>query len=170
MATQKKKLMDEPLALDQLSRRRGRTMADESRRNCVLVATDRATRYVYIDVKNHKTAAAAKSFLQALSRAAPFKIRTILTDNGKEFANRLFGQRAKYASDAHEVDELYAVLGIEHRLTKQKSPQTNGMVERFNGRIEKILRSHHYHSAADLEAALHRYVWLYTTNTCRRKP
>ena len=42
-----------------------------------------------------------------------------------------------------------------------KSPQTNGMVERFNGRIEEVLQSHHFRSGEDLEATLHRYVWLY---------
>ena len=52
-------------------------------------------------------------------------------------------------------------LGIEHRLTKPKTPQTNGMVERFNGRLSQVLRSHHFNSAEDLEKTLHRFVWLH---------
>ena len=35
------------------------------------------------------------------------------------------------------------------------------MVERFNGRIEKVLQSHHFRSGEKLEATLHLYVWLY---------
>lgn len=35
------------------------------------------------------------------------------------------------------------------------------MVERFNGRLEQVLRSHRFDSAQDLQATLHRYVWLY---------
>ena len=35
------------------------------------------------------------------------------------------------------------------------------MVERFNGRIEEVLQSHHFHSAEELETTLHRYVLLY---------
>ena len=136
-------------------------MADETRRRYVFVAIDRATRWVYIAVKSHKSAAAAKSFLQSLAKAAPFKIRTILTDNGKEVTDRMFGRRAQDASGEHEFDELCKSLGIEHRLTKPKSPQTNGMVERFNGRLAQVLRSHHFDSAADLETTLHRYAWLY---------
>ncbi len=52
-------------------------------------------------------------------------------------------------------------LEIEHRLTKPKTPQTNGMVERFNGRLEQVLRTHRFNSRNDLESTLHRYVWLY---------
>lgn len=36
------------------------------------------------------------------------------------------------------------------------------MVERFNGRIEEVLQSHHFRSGEELETTLHRYVWLYT--------
>jgi transposase InsO family protein len=38
----------------------------------------------------------------------------------------------------HVVDQEYAGHGIEHRLIKPRRPQTNGMVERFNGRIRKV--------------------------------
>lgn len=136
-------------------------MADEKARRYVFVAIDRATRWVFIAIKSHKTAAAARSFLNAVAKAAPFKIQTLLTDNGKEFTDRLFGKRAKDASGEHEFDALCDALDIEHRLTKPRTPKTNGMVERFNGRLEQVLRSHHFNSAEDLEKTLHRYVWLY---------
>ncbi len=89
------------------------------------------------------------------------KVKTLLIDNGKEFTDRLFGRRAKEESGLHEFDALCQALGIEHRLTTRKSPQTNGMVERFNGRLSQVLRSHRFHSADDLEKTLHRFVWLY---------
>jgi len=136
-------------------------MADEKARRYVFVAIDRATRWVFIAIKSHKTAAAARSFLNAVAKAVPFKIQTLLTDNGKEFTDRLFGKRAKDASGEHEFDALCDALDIEHRLTKPRTPKTNGMVERFNGRLEQVLRSHHFNSAQDLEKTLHRYVWLY---------
>ena len=96
-----------------------------------------------------------------MERACPLRIRIILTDNGKEFTDRLFGLRKRTATGAHEFDTLCAALNIEHRLTPPKSPQTNGMVERFNGRIEEVLQSHHFRSGEQLETTLHRYVWLY---------
>ena len=51
--------------------------------------------------------------------------------------------------------------GDRHRLTKPRTPKTNGMVERFHGRLRQVLRSHHFNSAEDLEKTLHRFVWLY---------
>ena len=47
------------------------------------------------------------------------------------------------------------------RWTPPQHPQTNGMVGRFNGRIEAVLRSHHFRSGAELETTLHRYVAIY---------
>ena len=35
-----------------------------------------------------------------------------------------------------------------------------GAMERFNGRIEEVLQSHHFRSGEELETTLHRYVWL----------
>jgi transposase InsO family protein len=84
-----------------------------------------------------------------------------LTDNGKEFTDRLFAARAP--SGAHEFDQLCTELGIEHRLTPPKSPQTNGMVEWFNGCISDVLKTNRFDSALDLEQTLMRYVHLYNT-------
>lgn len=143
-------------------------MQDESERRYVFVAIDRATRWVFIAIKSHKTAAAARFFLNALHKAAPFKIKTLLTDNGREFTDRAFGRREKDASGEHEFDALCLALGIEHRLTKPKHPQTNGMVERFNGRLAQVLRTHRFNSAHDLETTLLRFVWLYNEHLPQR--
>jgi len=136
-------------------------MADETSRRYLFVAIDRATRWVYIAIKPNKTAASAKAFLKGLHKACPIKITKLLTDNGKEFTDRLFGSKDRQPTGEHEFDQLCEALGIEHRLTKPRTPQTNGMVERFNGRISDILKTHHFHSGEDLAESLHRYVFLY---------
>ena len=52
-------------------------------------------------------------------------------------------------------------LGVEHRLTKPRTLKTNGMVERFNGRIGDVLKTHHFVSGEDMRQTLERYVHLY---------
>ena len=107
------------------------------------------------------TAANARRFLRDMDRASPLRIRTILTDSGKEFTDRLFGLRKRAASGKHEFDLLCADLGIEHRLAPPQHPQTNGMAECFNGRIKDVPQSHHFRSGEELETTLHRSVVLY---------
>jgi len=79
----------------------------------------------------------------------------------KEFTDRLFGLRKRNPTGKHEFDLLCSDLGIEHRLAPPQHPQTNGMVERFNGRVEEVLQSHPFHSGEELKTTLHRYVLLY---------
>lgn len=136
-------------------------MPGEKKRRYLFVAIDRATRWVFVAIKTNKTAASARAFLNALARACPIKISRVLTDNGKEFTDRLFASRARQPSGNHEFDRLCQALGIEHRLTKPRTPKTNGMVERFNGRIADILQTHRFNSQEDLDTTILRYVALY---------
>jgi transposase InsO family protein len=136
-------------------------MPDEDRRRYLFVAIDRATRWVFIQIHPDKTAKSAKAFLKALNAACCLKIKTILTDNGKEFTDRLFASRDKEPTGEHEFDKLCTALGIQHRLTKPRTPKTNGMVERFNGRISDVLNTHRFDSRQDLAQTLERYVLLY---------
>lgn len=127
----------------------------------VFTAIDRATRWVFVQFKANKTAASARAFLKALHKACPIRINKLLTDNGKEFTDRLFASREREPSGNHELDQLCQELGIEHRLTKPRTPRTNGMVERFNGRIADVLKTHRFNSREDMEQTLLRYVALY---------
>ena len=137
-------------------------MADESKRKYLFVAIDRATRMVCVQLRESKTAKDAREFLKFVTERFPFEIKKVLTDNGKEFTNKVFGYNA--TNKTHEFDDLCLSLGIEHRLTRVRRPQTNGMVERFNGRIADILRTHHFQSGKELEHTLLRYVNLYNNH------
>lgn len=132
-------------------------MANEERRRYLFVAIDRATRWVFVRIYPARTAANARRFLRDLERMAPLKVTKALTDNGKAFTDRLFGLRHRAATGNHDFDRLCA----EHRLTQPMRPQTNGMVERFNGWIEDVLQSQHFHNGEDLEQTILRYVRLY---------
>jgi transposase InsO family protein len=68
----------------------------------------------------------------------------------------------------HVFDRLCAQFGIEHRLIPPRHPQTNGMVERFNGRISDIVNQTRFGSAAELESTLRNYVKIYNHNIPQR--
>ena len=91
-------------------------MQDESQRRYLFVAIDRATRWVFVQLKVNKTAASARTFLRALHNACPIRITKLLTDNGKEDTDRLFASREREPSGNHEFDQLCQELSIEHRL------------------------------------------------------
>ena len=85
----------------------------------------------------------------------------VLTDNGKEFTDRFSPAGEREPTGLHPFDRLCGQKRIKHRLIQPRHPQTNGMVERFNGRIAEILRSERFVSAADLQETLTRYLWAY---------
>ena len=100
-----------------------------------------------------------------MHKACPIRLTKLLTDNGKEFTDRLFATREREPGGNHEFDQLCKELGIEHRRTLPKTPRTNGMVERFNGRIADVLKTHRFNSREDMEQTLLRYV-AFTTTSC----
>ena len=61
------------------------------------------------------------------------KIVKLLTDNGSQFTDR-FTSKKREPTGCHDFDVRCTELGIEHCLCPPRHPQTNGMVERFNGR------------------------------------
>jgi transposase len=117
--------------------------ADGQRRKRYLhVAIDRRSRSVHLTVKDDETEKSAIAFLREAAAAFPFRLTHVLTDNGSCFTPRF--ARACTA------------LGAEyrHHPARPRSPQTNGMVERFNGRIGSEVLGITIWSHRDLERLL----------------
>ncbi|HBO0297470.1 TPA: IS481 family transposase [Pseudomonas aeruginosa] len=142
-------------------------MADETRRRYLFVAIDRASRWVYLELRSDKSQKTACRFLDAVHRKAPFRITKVLTDNDGAFTDR-FTQPGKQPSGRHPFDLRCADHGIDHRLAPPRHPQTNGMVERFNGRISDVLASTRFRSRDDLEVTLRRYAILYNQRIAQK--
>lgn len=142
-------------------------MPDETSRRYLFVAIDRATRWVYLEIYADQTERSSTDFLVKVKKACPVKIYKLLTDNGSQFTDR-FTSKKKVPSGQHLFDRLCAQFGIEHRLIKPRHPQTNGMVERFNGRISEIVKQSRFNSAAELETTLHQYLKIYNYNIPQR--
>jgi transposase InsO family protein len=135
-------------------------MPDEENRK-YLLAIDRASRWVYLDIFPDKSAKSAETFLMDVVEAFPGKTTKLLTDNGKEFTDRFCRSGMRPPTGSHIFDHVCDQNNIKHRLTKPRSPQTNGMVERFNGRIASILRSTRFKSSQDLKKILQHYLFSY---------
>ena len=142
-------------------------MPDEASRRYLFVAIDRATRWVYLRTYGDQSEASSSDFVRRLERAAPMKINNVLTDNGSQFTDR-FTSKARTPSGRHVFDRACAFLGIEHRLCPPRHPQTNGLVERFNGRIADLVKQTQFASAAELETTLQHYLVTYNSRIPQR--
>ena len=136
-------------------------MPDEDQRRYLFAAIDRATRWVYVELLDDKSAASASAFLARLIAAAPFTITKLLTDNGKEFTDRFCATGEREPTGRHAFDQVCTAHAIEHRLIAPRRPQTNGMVERFNGRIAEVLTTTRFDSSQSLEQTILQYVKVY---------
>jgi len=142
-------------------------MPDETQHRYLFVAIDRATRWVYFQIYRNQSEASSVDFLRQLRKKSSIKIKKILTDNGTQFTDRFTSQR-KEPTGRHAFDRICAEFGIEHRLSPPKHPQTNGMVERFNGRISELLRQTRFCSSAEMEGTLKLYEKAYNHHIPQR--
>jgi transposase InsO family protein len=92
------------------------------------VAIDRPSTYAYAERHTEATKMVAAQFQRNLIAAGPYKIHTVLTDNGIQFTNR---SRDHYAF-GHVFERVCDEHGIEHRLTKVNHPWRNDQVERMH--------------------------------------
>lgn len=127
------------------------------------VAIDRTSKFAFVQLVTKTGRSSASAFLEALIAAVPYKIHTVLTDNGVQFTfprRYADGPTARYVT--HMFDMRCQENGIEHRLTKIKHPWTNGQVERMNRTIkEATVKRYHYDSHRQLEAHLGDFINAY---------
>jgi transposase InsO family protein len=138
----------------------------------MLVAIDRTSKFAFVELHRQAKQRTAGDFLRRLVEAVPYKIHTVLTDNGIHFTTPGAGGSAvplileALARGepvwAHAFEYACAQLGIEHRTTKPKHPWTNGQVERMNRTIkEATVQRYHYDSHDQLERHLADFVAAY---------
>ncbi|MFH0303575.1 DDE-type integrase/transposase/recombinase, partial [Bradyrhizobium sp. 31Argb] len=119
----------------------------------LFVAVDRTSKYAFARLMQKATVATARAFLNDLVNAVPYKIHTVLTDNGIQFADLPKNRSGPTAMwRGHPFDLTCRRHGIEHRLTKPNHPWTNGQVERMNRTLkEATVRRYHYETKRQLE-------------------
>ena len=129
----------------------------------LFVAIDRTSKFAFTRLEEKAGKMAAAQFLRDLVAAVPYRIHTILTDNGIQFTNR---KKDTHAFQ-HIFDRVCEDNRIEHRLTKVNHPWTNGQVERMNRTIkDATVKRYHYDSHEQLSDHLDDFVSAY--NFARR--
>jgi transposase-like protein len=121
----------------------------EGGKGFLFVAVDRTSKLVFARIYRKATKLAASAFLKVLIRTVPYRIHTILTDNGVQFVDRYQGVSQTWIG--HIFGRTCQGNGIEHRLTKPYHPWTNGQAERMVRTIkEATVKSFHYASIQEL--------------------
>jgi transposase InsO family protein len=87
---------------------------DFSREGLATIAQERSTR-------------AATQFLEQVLAQLPYRVEAVMTDNDMMFTMRY----AFYSDRLTRFEQALKSAGIEHRLIRPRSPESNGKVERF---------------------------------------
>src|SRR5829696_4940816 len=149
----------------------------EEGRLYLLVAIDRTSKFAFVELHEQVTRHMAGDFLQRLIAAVPYKVHTVLTDNGTHFttpgntasAVPLIKEAIARGETvwAHAFEYACAQNDIDHRLTKPRHPWTNGQVERMNRTLkDATVRRYHDDSHDQLRAHLSDFV---TADTFARR-
>ena len=143
----------------------------------LIVAIDRTSKFAFVELHEKVTRKTAADFLRRLIAAVPYKVHTVLTDNGTHFTDpagetwspaeikEMIANRRLF--HAHAFEYACALNDIDHRLTKPKHPWTNGQVERMNRTLkDATVKRYFYETHDQLRAHLRDFVDAY--NFARR--
>jgi hypothetical protein len=129
----------------------------------LFVAIDRTSKFAFVQLVERANRVTASAFLVALIAAVPYKIHTVLTDNGIQFRfppRYTEGPTARFMT--HMFDMRCQENSIEHRFTKINHPWTNGQVERMNRTIkEATIQRYHYDRHEQLRQHLDDFISAY---------
>ena len=132
----------------------------------LFVAIDRTSKFAVAQLVEKADRRTAWEFLEHLLAVVPYRLHTILTDNGIQFADQPRNRNTAYSRQMR-FDMICAANGIEHRLTKPNHPWTNGQVERMNRTIkDATVKRFHYDSHDQLRSHLADFIAAY--NFARR--
>lgn len=123
---------------------------EEGTRLYQYTAIDEYTRLRYIWYTNAHDTYASTIFLERAIKYFPFKIKTIQTDNGFEFTNRLSWNG--FTKDRKTMfEKKLKELGIEYKNIEPYTPKQNGRVERSHRKDqERFYYGRKFYSLEDL--------------------
>jgi len=137
----------------------------KNRKYCCFLAVDRVTRLMFLQVYARKSKFEAADFLTKCLQFFPFRIHTILTDNGRQFRMKgqtSFGEKCKSKG---LFETICDIAGIKYRHTKPFHPWTNGMAEiRVKMVKAHTTKVHRYKNVQEAIADIYRFQNVYNSS------
>jgi transposase InsO family protein len=132
----------------------------------MFLAIDRVSKFAHVAFFDANTKLNGAAFLRQVVAAFPYRIHTVLTDNGMAFAdlpkNRGRHPEIEAIFGGHIFDRVCEEHGITHKLTKPYHPWTNGQAERMNRTVkEATIKAFHYPDLEALKAHVLAFVQAY---------
>jgi transposase InsO family protein len=132
----------------------------------MFLAIDRVSKFTHVAFLDANTKANGAAFLRQVVAAFPYKLHTVLTDNGMAFAdlprNRGRHPEIEAIFGGHIFDRVCDEHGIRHKLTKPYHPWTNGQAERMNRTVkEATIKAFHYPDLEALQAHVLAFITAY---------
>ena len=132
----------------------------------MFLAIDRVSKFVHVAFFDANTKLNGAAFLRQVVEAFPYRIHTVLTDNGMAFAdlpkNRSRHPEIKAIFGGHIFNRVCKEHGIEHKLTKPYHPWTNGQAERMNRTVkDATIKAFHYPNLEALKAHVLAFIQAY---------
>ena len=130
----------------------------------MFLAIDRVTKFTFVAFYDATTKMNGAAFLRDALAAFPYRIHTVLADNGAAFAEqpRYRGGITDRLVGGHIFERICRANGIEHRLTKPYHPWTNGQAERMNRTVkDATVKAFHYPGLDALQAHVLAFVRAY---------
>jgi transposase InsO family protein len=132
----------------------------------MFVAIDRVSKFAHVAFFGANTKVNGAAFLREVVEVFPYRVHTVLTDNGMAFAdlpkNRGRHPRMEAIFGGHIFDRVCNAHGIRHRLTKPYHPWTNGQAERMNRTVkEATVKAFHYPDPEALRMHILAFVTAY---------
>lgn len=126
-----------------------------------ITAIDLYSRKRVLKIVNENSTYETSKMLKTLEKKFGFKIKTIQTDNGKEFCNDMDQKKSAF-------EKVMEYLGIEYIRTRPYSPWQNGVVERSHKIDNELFYSKkRFNSEEEMYKAFRRYS-VRTNNIARR--
>ena len=130
----------------------------------MFLAIDRVSKFTHVEFHDKAGKMAGAAFLRSVVEVFPYKIHTVLTDNGMAFADlpKYRESQGQGSPGGHIFGRVCIDNGIEHRLTKPYHPWTNGQAERMNRTVkDATIKTYHYDDLDSLKAHVLAFVTAY---------